>query len=505
MVIYPKTKAFLPIIFLVILLSGTILFVETVSAETVDGWTVMSGWGNVSETDDILTFSGNDQVAGAILYTYISPQSDFDISIDVKAETLGQVNRDPSGAGEGFMILLRPNASVFNEPIGINFEFRARGGGQFLVTRHNTLCDIYNWQCDWTPFVYNSLAYNDGSAFWTYASDEARANAPVKADEWYTMTLKVKQNPFVITAEVFTENGTLLGVFPTMDMNNFGFDDIKCVGLSSAFGGTFYVKNITGVFTASSPQPTPTTEPSLNSSITIATDTSATVGSLVNVTGNLCGYNGSPLVNQSIVLLYTFNGADSWIPMTAAQTDANGQYSIQWMNIATGTYTLKAQWNGNSLYNPASAVTTLSSLPSVQDKIFFVESNSTVSYLAFNSSTLALSFTVSGPSGTKGYTKVTIAKTLCPSAEGITVNMDGKPFEYVLSDSGDSLLLSFTYSHSSHSVDLYLPQTEPSQTTAQSPVQPNPTQDLGFTLIAVGVASALLVTVGVAVWIKRKR
>jgi hypothetical protein len=439
--IYPKTRAFLPIIFLVILLSCTIFFVETVSAETVDGWTVMPGGGDFSESDGVITLSGNSQAAGTTLYTSISPQSDFEISMDVKAETLGQVNRDPAGAGEGFLLMLRPDSSMFSQAIGMNLEMRGRGGGQFLVTRHDSLCDMYGWQCDWTPFVYNSLAFSNGASYW---NGTLAVDAPVQAGVWYTLTLKVQQHPFIVTAEVYGPNGNMLGFYPVADINNCGFSDLKCVGISSAFGGTFYVKNITGVFTVSSPQPTPTTEPSLNSSITIATDTSATVGSLVNVTGNLCGYNGSPLVNQSVVLLYTFNGADSWIPMTAAQTDANGQYSTQWMNIATGTYTLKAQWNGNSLYNPASAVTTLSSLPSVQDKIFFVESNSTVSYLAFNSTTSALSFTVSGPSGTTGYTKVTIAKTLCPSADGITVNMDEKPFDYVLSDSGDSLLLSFT-------------------------------------------------------------
>lgn len=503
-----RRNALLTLTFLGIILCSTVAVANAQSGETVLGWQVMPGGGNVSESDGVITLSGNEQAAGTTLYTSIAPASDFEISMQVKAETLGQVNSDPQGAGEGFLIMLRPNSSVFSQPIGMNLELRGRGGGQFLVTRHDTLCDMYGWYCDWTPFVYNSLRFNNGTSFW---NGSLPADAPVQPGVWYTMTLKIQQHPFIVTAEVYAPNGTMVGFYPVADINNCGFSDLKCVGISSAFGGTFYIRNVTGVFAPFTPEPapTPSSGPILNGSILIATDTSATVGSLVNVTGRLSGEDGSPLTNQFVAVLYTFNGADGWVPLTYAQTDADGKYSVQWMNIATGTFTLKAQWNGNSLYSPVSAVTTLSSLPGVNDKVFFVESNSTVSSFAFNSISSELSFTVSGPTGSGGYTKVTIAKTLCPSTDGLTVTIDGVPLDYVLSDSGDSWLLLFYYSHSSHNVNMYLPQVEPSPATTQQPTgtnDNNQTLDLTPTLIiALSGIIVALVAVGTLVYFKKRK
>jgi hypothetical protein len=86
--------------------------------------------------------------------------------------------------------------------------------------------------------------------------------------------------------------------------------------------------------------------------------------------------------------------------------------------------------------------------------LFAVSSNSTVTSLAFNSTTSVLSFTVSGPSGTTGYVKVTIAKSLISNPENIKVYLDGNQLNYEVTSSADSWLLSFTYSHSTHQVSI---------------------------------------------------
>jgi hypothetical protein len=412
-------------------------------AKTFLGWQVADDSGDYAESDGVITLSGNEQNAGTTLYKYISPQTDFEISLQVKAETLGEVHRDPSGAGEGFVILLRPNASVFGVALGINFELRARGGGQFLVLRHNNVADTYGWPYDWTPFIYNSLEYNDGSSFWQYSSSEVKANAPVKPDIWYTMKLKIRQAPFLITSEVLTENGTLLGSFPISDINNFGFGDIKCVGISSGFGGTFYVRNFTnGVSTIG------------DTVVSISAEPSITLGSPVHIYGSLTN-GGVALPNELVMLKYSFLGAEEWYPIGSALTDASGNYSIQWINTATGTFFLRAEWKGNDELSGAYADITLNSLPS-QSGIFFVESNSTVTSLSFNSTTSELSFTVSGPSGTSGYVKAAIAKNLVSNAENIRVYLDGNLLNYGITSNEDSWFLFFTYTHSEHNVNVDL-------------------------------------------------
>jgi hypothetical protein len=96
---------------------------------------------------------------------------------------------------------------------------------------------------------------------------------------------------------------------------------------------------------------------------------------------------------------------------------------------------------------------------------FLVESNSTLSAIAFNSETNEASFTVTGPSGTTGYIRCIIPKTLLSDPNMLNLYLDGnKTAEYSITEfSEDSWLLYFTYSHSSHIIMLAmqtLPQTD---------------------------------------------
>jgi hypothetical protein len=72
------------------------------------------------------------------------------------------------------------------------------------------------------------------------------------------------------------------------------------------------------------------------------------------------------------------------------------------VNTASGTFTLKAEWNGDNEYLRAFPTTMLSFLPYKNQQVFFVESNSTVAALAFNSTSSELSFTVNGTSENRG-------------------------------------------------------------------------------------------------------
>jgi hypothetical protein len=85
-----------------------------------------------------------------------------------------------------------------------------------------------------------------------------------------------------------------------------------------------------------------------------------------------------------------------------------------------------------------------------------VVSNSTVSALVFNSTNGLLSFTVSGPSGTHGYTNVTIARTLIANTSNLSVYLDGNKINYTLTSTNYCWLLHFTYHHSSHKIVIYM-------------------------------------------------
>jgi hypothetical protein len=164
------------------------------------------------------------------------------------------------------------------------------------------------------------------------------------------------------------------------------------------------------------------------------------------------------LQSELIVLSYTFAGIDSWIPISSSLTNEAGEYSFQWINSASGTFTLKTEWKGNATFTGISNTTTLSFVPyqNQSQQVLFVESNSTVSALAFNSTSSELSFTVIGPSETTGYVKATIAKSITTNGEDIEVYLDGNQLNYSVISTDDSWLITFSYSHSTHQISMHL-------------------------------------------------
>jgi hypothetical protein len=141
-------------------------------------------------------------------------------------------------------------------------------------------------------------------------------------------------------------------------------------------------------------------------------------------------------------------------------TNSNGDYSAAWLPFVTGNYLLKATYEGDA-ENLGTSETVNFAVTQFAEKniLFSVSSNSTVSSLAFNSESSELNFTVSGPNGTSGYTKATIAKSLVSNAENIKVYLDEKQLSFEVTSDADSWLLSFTYTHSTHRVCISLART----------------------------------------------
>ena len=160
------------------------------------------------------------RVPGPYLVREFNPTGDFEISLDLKAETLGEVSRDPMGAGEGFNFGFCVN---YTRPQpGVYFEMRARAGVNSFWYGMITFATS-RLGCNWEPFVYNSLGYNNGYDYWHPNLPQDRSNSTVKPDVWYTLKLKVQKEPFVVTGEVYRGKAFYLVHTVVNSVNNLYF------------------------------------------------------------------------------------------------------------------------------------------------------------------------------------------------------------------------------------------------------------------------------------------
>lgn len=375
------------------------------------GWQVQTnGNGYYSESNGVyrLWCNGGSDCPSIALYEGVEPNADFNFSVQVNAATI-----------ESGSIFLRASSDAGGTD-GVNLEFGYYGEGVFQLSG--------NFSGPWTPVPF---AYGD-------------------PDTWYTMQLSVHSSPFSITSSVFDANGILLGSWSESETDNFTFQDIKYVGFDVwGFQPVDYsFRDISNTLdNQTSLIPT-------NLSI-FADAVSATAGSPVNIFGTLTDSNGTALENRTIVLSYTFLGVDTWIPISSATTDEQGDYSIQWVNTASGTFTLKTEWDGDSAYAAVSNTTSLSFVPCQNQDVFVIQSNSTITALTFDNQTSTLSFNVTGPSGTTGFVKATIAKSLLPNSENLQAQLDGSPLNYTVTLTGDSWIFTFNYHHSTHQITIH--------------------------------------------------
>lgn len=175
----------------------------------------------------------------------------------------------------------------------------------------------------------------------------------------------------------------------------------------------------------------------------------------VAIRGSLT-FDGTAMANAPILLSYSVTGGKSWQDLSLLYTGADGCYSATWLPSVTGNYLVKASYEGNAGTLGTSEVVNFAVMELAQNNIFSVSSNSSVTSLAFNSTTSSISFMVSGPSGTTGYVKAAIAKSLISNPEGFKVYLDSRQLNYEVSSLEDSWLLSFTYTHSAHQVSIDL-------------------------------------------------
>jgi hypothetical protein len=176
----------------------------------------------------------------------------------------------------------------------------------------------------------------------------------------------------------------------------------------------------------------------------------------VEIEGSLT-LNETAVPDAPILLSCSVNGGKSWEDLTLVYTDADGSYSATWLPSATGNYLVKATYEGDANGLGTSETVNFAVSDFTDEKtLFSVSSNSTVTSLEFNNTTSGISFNVTGPSGTKGYVKCTIAKSLVPNVENIKLFLDGNQLNYDITSNADSWIIYVTYAHSSHQISINL-------------------------------------------------
>lgn len=175
----------------------------------------------------------------------------------------------------------------------------------------------------------------------------------------------------------------------------------------------------------------------------------------VEIRGSLA-FKGTGISDAPVLLSYSVNGGKSWEDLTLVNTGSDGSFSAAWMPSVTGNYLVRATYEGDANYSGTTTIVNMAVTQFAEQNVFSVTSNSTVSNLAFNSTSKELSFSVTGPSGTSGYADVYIAKTLIQDASSIYIYLDGNKIDHTVISTGDSWLLHFIYSHSTHEITVGL-------------------------------------------------
>jgi len=322
---------------------------------------------------------------------------------------------------------------------------------------------------------------------------------------WHQVTVQVQGS----SVYVYIDGGLALQWSGNIDRT---YDGFGFTGSNGQIGGNWHIIDNFSITTNELHQP----------SLTVLGTSSASESSFkVRIGGNLV-LDGAGVADAPVLLSYSNTGGESWQNLTFVLTGSDGSYSATWLPSVTGNYLLKTIYRGNENYLGASKIINFAMESSVEQTVFSVNSNSTLSGLSFNSDSKELSFSISGESGTTGYVDVCIPKSLISDISGLRVYLDNNQVVYTADSQSDSWLLYFSYHHSAHFVMISLGSSSPSSTssvpTQQPTVEPTPepTQtpnpitdnDLSadfIPAIVLGNITAIAVAVGAIFYLKRRK
>ena len=306
----------------------------------------------------------------------------------------------------------------------------------------------------------------------TYVNDSR-----VDDDTWHSVSVTVDSS----SVTVYIDQGLALQWTGELNRTYDGFGFSGATGCATDW-------HIIGNFSITA---TNLQTPALTTSCT----TSVSPSSLnVLINGNLT-YNGTSIPNAPVLLYYSVTGGESWQDLTLVDTDSTGAYSAMWLPQVTGNYQLKAIYQGNENYLGTSNTVNFVMEPYTEQgsSVFSITSNSTLSDLSFNSTSEEIAFTVSGPTGTRGYVQVCIPKTLIADITGLTVSLDDNQIQYTAQTQNNNWILYFTYHHSTHSVTINFGTNKAKTPNASTQKQPELQAQAIVLAISLLTVSSLLI------------
>jgi hypothetical protein len=234
----------------------------------------------------------------------------------------------------------------------------------------------------------------------------------------------------------------------------------------------------------SNPTPTSTPNPSLPTpTIDLACKSTSSVGvPTVEITGSLL-LGGIPVTDSPVQISYSVTGGSSWQSLTMVNTASDGSFAAVWQPEVTGNYLIKAASAATQTMNGEDKTINLALTPDNAHNVFTLTSNSTITQFLFNPDNNQLSFTASGPSGTKGYVNLYIPKTLINDINQLQAYIDSNPITFTTESKGDSWLISFSYSHSTHQISIML--------ASDSTIPEYPTIYLTIAIMAIAATAML--------------
>lgn len=223
-------------------------------------------------------------------------------------------------------------------------------------------------------------------------------------------------------------------------------------------------------------------------------------GDNVKIEGSIWSGLITELGGANQISLQVLDNNDTVVNDGKAQINGDGQYSTEFTlpsDAKQGAYTINAKIDASADVVGSLTLKAQGNLQSsgkfvvvspnafaikAEGKDFDVNvaSNSTVSNVQFDGQTKKISFTVSGETGTKGTTDITIPKSLLSGS--FNVMIDGQVMSQAdvieTSDTQDTTTLELNYHHSTHTIEIM----------ASNAVPEFPT-----TILVMGIAISLLV------------
>jgi len=194
-------------------------------------------------------------------------------------------------------------------------------------------------------------------------------------------------------------------------------------------------------------------------------------------------YDNTPFTSTNGIL-YTNDAAMSW-------STTNNRWEYNYKASTTGAVAFSVTNVSDNQYR-LTAINDITGTKTVHvsSSPFSIISNSTITELAFNSTSKTISFTANGKTGTMGYTNVTIPKTLIENITELQIYIDGEQIDYVVTATEYTWIIHFTYHHSTHRVSILL-----SSTNASSPAYEPPYEATTILseILAVTIAAIMLI------------